>query len=207
MTKCHLLIFLGLMSSFIVNTNVTAGDANKFTFDTSNDQHWKKMFKSQNSSPFRPSKIDQLKGSPHDSHSYRCQPVSSENKDSNLGGAIALLGAVATVGKLGWDWWCAGEKVLDVAQDAINTKKRQQDLQEKELQQKARDTQARNEANDLNRELSEEAHEAQAAIATMSLTQIHLMAVAEEEANSTSRFFRDKYVAELAKTAKKPHVI
>lgn len=116
--------------------------------------------------------------------------LSTGQKAAGIG---AIIGGLVAVGKYIYSYVEFGQQVVDVGQQAIDAQKNQQKLEEKKLQQEALKTQAQNEANDLNREFNEEAHEAHAALQGLSITQLHLLAVSEEESGSGSTYFRKKY--------------
>ncbi|HET8792374.1 MAG TPA: hypothetical protein VFM31_01160 [Nitrososphaeraceae archaeon] len=122
---------------------------------------------------------------------------SNSDKLKKATGIMAIIGGAVAVGKYIYSYVEFGQQVVDVSQQAIDLQKQQQKLQERALQESALRTQAQNEVNDLNRQFSMEAHEAHAAINSLSLQQLHLMAIAEEEEGSPSRYFRDRYAAAL----------
>jgi hypothetical protein len=108
-------------------------------------------------------------------------------------GIAGLIAGTVSICKYLYSYVEFGQQVVDVGQQAVDAQKQQQNLEEKKIQQEALKTQAQNEANDLNREFNDEAHEAHAALQGLSIAQLHLLAVSEEESGTGSTYFRKRY--------------
>lgn len=159
----------------------------------------------------RQSKITELKGESNAPYSYRFRPVTKKNKKENkaakIGGAIVVLGALAAVGKAGWNWWFGSqEEVITPKEKAPHVDPLPLIKVEGDVLEVA-ETPGNIDSNNSCFTLGQEAHEAHIAVSSLSLMQLYLLSVSEEESNSSCHFFRDKYAIELAKTAKKPHVL
>lgn len=120
--------------------------------------------------------------------------ASTGEKIQQATGILAAIGGIIAVGKWAWKYVEFGKEVVDVGQQALDLKKQEQRLKERELQQSAIGVQALNEANDLNREINEDAYRAQAAVNSLSIEELTELAMNEmrHELRGTSKgnFFR-----------------
>jgi hypothetical protein len=105
--------------------------------------------------------------------------VSTTERIGQATGVLTVIGGIIGLGKWTWDHIGFGQQVVNVGQQAVDIAKKEQYLKEKDLQQSAIALQAQNEANDLNREINEDAYRAQAAL--NSLTREQLVELAMDE--------------------------